>query len=47
MKKNNPVEFINEIKRKGILLSLKGNDLDIKAPKGVMTQEILSDLKQT
>lgn len=39
------VTFLNEIKNKGIRIVVKNGDLDIKAPKGVMTKEIIAELK--
>ncbi|MFT5823207.1 MAG: amino acid adenylation domain-containing protein [Crocinitomix sp.] len=39
------VEYINGLKDLGIRIVCTDNDLDIKAPKGVMTKEIITELK--
>jgi bacitracin synthase 3 len=39
------VSFLKEIRDIGIRIAVKNNELDVKAPKGVMTKEILSELK--
>ena len=45
MGENSIVTFLKDIKEKGIRVSVENNELDIKAPKGTMTEEILRELR--
>lgn len=41
---DNIVEYVKKIRAEGIIVSAKNNELDVKAPKGKMTSEIMEEL---
>ncbi len=45
MKDKDIIEYIKRLGKNGIQISVVNNDLDVKAPKGIMTPEIIQDLK--
>src|ERR1044072_5619440 len=45
MQNHSTIAFTKRIKEEGIRISVKNNELDIVAPKGKLTQEILAELK--
>ena len=39
------MEILNRVKRLGVKISLQKGNIDIKAPKGVLNQELIDEIK--